>query len=72
MSPRVAVVEDNPDNRMLVEALLEDRYELSEYENGREVVEGLGNNVPDLVRSIFRCPKWMARRFWPGYELMPS
>lgn len=57
MSPRLAVVEDNPDNRMLVEALLEDRYELSEYENGREVVEGLGDNVPDLVLLDISLPE---------------
>ena len=49
MSHKVAVVEDNPDNRMLVQALLEDRYDLSEYETGVEAVEGLPDNVPDLV-----------------------
>ena len=39
MSHKVAVVEDNPDNRMLVQALLEDRYDISEYETGVEAVE---------------------------------
>jgi CheY-like chemotaxis protein len=29
MKPRIAVVEDNPDNRFLVQALLEDLYDLS-------------------------------------------
>ena len=41
MNHKVAVVEDNPDNRMLVQALLEDRYHLSEYETGVEAVEGV-------------------------------
>ena len=36
MKPKIAVVEDNPDNRLLVEALLEDEYEISEYETGAE------------------------------------
>ncbi len=46
MNPKVAVVEDNPDNRMLVQALLDDRYEISEYETGMEAVAGLTGNVP--------------------------
>ncbi len=57
MSPKIAVVEDNPDNRMLVQALLEDRYELSEYETGVEAVEGLGNDIPDLVLLDISLPE---------------
>lgn len=57
MSPKVAVVEDNPDNRMLVQALLEDRYDLSEYETGVEAVEGLPGNVPDLVLLDISLPE---------------
>jgi CheY-like chemotaxis protein len=53
----IAVVEDNPDNRMLVQALLEDRYELSEYETGVEAVEGLGGNIPDLVLLDISLPE---------------
>ncbi len=49
MKLKIAVVEDNPYNRMLVEAILEDEYEISEYETGLETVEGLLDNVPDLV-----------------------
>ena len=45
MSAKIAVVEDNPDNRFLVQALLEDSYELSEYETGVEAVEGLGQDL---------------------------
>lgn len=53
----IAVVEDNPDNRMLVQALLEDRYEISEYETGVEAVEGLGGNIPDLVLLDISLPE---------------
>jgi len=57
MSPKVAVVEDNPDNRMLVWALLEDRYELTEYETGVEAVQGLPQDVPDLVLLDISLPE---------------
>jgi len=54
---RVAVVEDNPDNRMLVQALLEDRYELSEYETGVDAVEGLAADLPDIVLLDISLPE---------------
>ena len=57
MKPKIAVVEDNPDNRLLVEALLEDLYEISEYETGVQAVEGLGENVPDLVLLDISLPE---------------
>jgi CheY-like chemotaxis protein len=57
MSPKIAVVEDNPDNRMLVQALLEDRYEISEYDTGVEAVEGLPGDIPDLVLLDISLPQ---------------
>lgn len=57
MSHKVAVVEDNPDNRMLVQALLEDRYEISEYETGVEAVEGLPDNVPEVILLDISLPE---------------
>jgi CheY-like chemotaxis protein len=57
VSQKIAVVEDNPDNRMLVQALLEDRYEISEYETGAEAVAGLGANVPDLILLDISLPE---------------
>jgi two-component system cell cycle response regulator DivK len=56
MNPKLAVVEDNPDNRMLVQALLEDSYDLSEYETGLEAVEGLPGNIPDVVLLDISLP----------------
>ncbi len=56
MKPKIAVVEDNIDNRLLVQAILEDQYEISEYENGTEVMDGLPDNVPDLVLLDISLP----------------
>ncbi len=56
MTPKVAVVEDNSDNRMLVQALLEDLYDLSEYETGVAAVEGLPNNIPDVILLDISLP----------------
>lgn len=57
MSAKIAVVEDNPDNRLLVSAILDDRYELSEYETGQEAIEGLPKNPPDLVLLDISLPE---------------
>ncbi|MFH1763299.1 MAG: response regulator [Gemmatimonadota bacterium] len=56
MKPRIAVVEDNPDNRFLVQALLEDLYDLSEYESGASALEGLVQDNPDLVLLDISLP----------------
>jgi CheY-like chemotaxis protein len=45
----VAVVEDNPDNRLLLQALLEDRYRVVEFETGADALAGFGAETPDLV-----------------------
>ena len=57
MRPRIAVVEDNPDNRLLVQALLEDFYDLTEYETGASVLEGLVGDDPDLVLLDISLPE---------------
>jgi len=54
---KVAVVEDNPDNRLLVSVLLEDLYEVSEYERGDEALEGLRANRPDAVLLDISLPE---------------
>jgi CheY-like chemotaxis protein len=54
---KIAVVEDNPDNRLLVQAMLEDRYELSEYETGTEAVARLGDDLPDLILLDISLPE---------------
>lgn len=57
MSVKIAVVEDNPDNRLLVSAILDDRYELSEYETGLEAIAGFPLNPPDLVLLDISLPE---------------
>lgn len=54
---KIAVVEDNPDNRLLVQAILDDKYELSEYETGAEAVAGLGGDKPDLILLDISLPE---------------
>jgi len=53
---KIAVVEDNEDNRLLVRTLLEDRYEVSEYETGIDALDGLNSDRPDLVLLDISLP----------------
>lgn len=57
MKRKLAVVEDNPDNRLLVQAMLEDFYDLSEYGNGVEALAGLAKVRPDLVLLDISLPE---------------
>lgn len=57
MKAKIAVVEDNPDNRLLVQALLEDRFEIAEYETGKDAVAGLVEADPDLVLLDISLPE---------------
>jgi two-component system cell cycle response regulator DivK len=52
----VAVVEDNADNRLLLQAILGDLYELTEYENGSDALAGLDKRRPDLVLLDISLP----------------
>ncbi len=53
---KIAIVEDNPDNRLLVRALLEDLYQLVEYESGPPALRGLAAARPDLVLLDISLP----------------
>ena len=46
---RLAVVEDNADNRLLLQAILGDEHELVEYDNGIDALKGITGSRPDLV-----------------------
>ena len=67
MKPKIAVVEDNLDNRLLVQAILEDDYEISEYESGMEVVEALPMTFPTSFCSTSPCREWMVPRCSSGF-----
>lgn len=56
-APIIAIVEDNPDNMLLVRVLLQERYRLQEYETGLEAVEGIIKSPPGLVLMDISLPK---------------
>ena len=57
MKLRIAVVEDNPDNRMLVEAILDEVYDIVEFETGRQAVAELVEAAPDLILLDISLPE---------------
>ncbi|MEO8621353.1 MAG: response regulator [bacterium] len=52
----VAVVEDNADNRLLLQAILDGLYDVVEYENGVDALAGLAAQLPDLVLLDISLP----------------
>jgi len=52
----LAVVEDNADNRLLLRALLGERYEIVEFDNGIDALAGLRGSHPDLVLLDISLP----------------
>ncbi len=52
----IAVVEDNPDNRLVLMAILEDLYDVVTYVNGADAVAGIPLHVPDLVLLDISLP----------------
>lgn len=53
---KIAIVEDNADNRLLVQAILDGLYETSEYVNGSEALSGMEQEKPDLVLLDISLP----------------
>src|SRR5487761_2707838 len=54
---KIAVVEDNPDNRLLVQVILEPLYEVVEYETGFAALAGLPQDKPDVVLLDISLPE---------------
>jgi two-component system cell cycle response regulator DivK len=52
----LAVVEDNADNRLLLQAILGDSHSLVEYANGADALAGLALARPDLVLLDISLP----------------
>ncbi|MEM9461039.1 MAG: response regulator [Myxococcota bacterium] len=53
---RIALVEDNPDNRLLISLILGDDYDVVEFEDGPAAVAGLAASGPDLVLMDISLP----------------
>jgi CheY-like chemotaxis protein len=49
MKRRISVVEDNPDNRLLLQVLLGDQYDVTEHVDGFDAVAQIPLAPPDLV-----------------------
>jgi len=54
---KVALVEDNLDNRILVGAILEDQFQISEYENASAALKGIPEDLPDLILLDISLPE---------------
>ncbi len=54
---RIAIVEDNPDNLMLAEAILGSLYEIVSYENGIDALAGLPDANVELVLLDISLPR---------------
>ena|SRR3989338_8157356 len=54
---KIAVIEDNQDNRILVRAILEERFDIVEYETGLEALEDLEKSIPDLILLDISLPE---------------
>jgi two-component system, cell cycle response regulator DivK len=54
---RIAIVEDNRDNRLLLRAIIDDRYELVEYATGLVALDGIRGDPPDLILLDISLPE---------------
>lgn len=53
----IVLVEDNPDNRLLVRAILDDRFEITEFEAGEPALAALAARRPNLVLLDISLPE---------------
>ena len=54
---KIALVEDNADNRLLARAILEDHYQVAEYESGAEALAVMTADRPDVVLLDISLPE---------------
>ena len=54
---RVAVVDDNADNRLIIRTILEDQYEILEFSSGIEAIQGFRKSKPDVVILDISLPE---------------
>jgi two-component system cell cycle response regulator DivK len=56
MRPSVCLVEDSADNRLLIHAVLDGRYDVSEFTDGASALAGLRTVHPDVVLLDISLP----------------
>ena len=54
---KIAVVDDNADNRLIIRTILEDQYDIMEYSSGMEAIDGFRKNKPDVVILDISLPE---------------
>ena len=54
---KIAVVDDNADNRLIIRTILEDQYEIIEFSTGIEAIEGFRKSRPDVVILDISLPE---------------
>lgn len=52
----IAVIEDNADNRLLLQAILGDVYDIVEYDNGTDALAGMRASPPNVVLLDISLP----------------
>ncbi|CAA9324337.1 MAG: hypothetical protein AVDCRST_MAG11-2155 [uncultured Gemmatimonadaceae bacterium] len=52
----VAVVEDNADNRLLLQAILDGLYDVQEYETAEAALDAFGRGAPDVILLDISLP----------------
>src|SRR3954462_5336288 len=54
---KVAVVDDNSDNRLIIRTILEDQFEILEFSSGADALEAFPKNPPDIVILDISLPE---------------
>ena len=74
---RIAVIEDNPDNQLLIRTLLAGLYEVTGYETGPSALEAFQAWKPDLVLLDISLPEMDGTQVLahiredPGFRFVP-
>src|SRR5215831_17888272 len=54
---KIAVVDDNADNRLIIRTILEDQFEVQEFSGGSEALDGFRKDPPDVVILDISLPE---------------